>query len=74
MSDELRITTENARQAIFICMANFIQQYSQKCNITGLDRKVEGKLKTGGLCCYTTKSQSRCKPLGYSRNPQNPRK
>lgn len=33
MSDELRITTENARQAISICMANFIQQYSQKCNI-----------------------------------------
>lgn len=33
MSDELRITTENARQAISICMANFIQQYSHKCNI-----------------------------------------
>lgn len=33
MSDELRITTENAWQAISIYMANFIQQYLQKCNI-----------------------------------------
>lgn len=33
MSDELRITTENARQAISIGMANFIQQYSQKYDI-----------------------------------------
>lgn len=76
MSDELRITKENARQAISICMANFIQQYSQKCNIKlqGWIEKSKVNLKQGGLCCYTTKSQSRCKPLGYSRNPQNPRK
>lgn len=31
MSDDLRITTKNAQQAI--SMANFNQQYSQKCNI-----------------------------------------
>lgn len=41
MSDDLRITTKNAQQAI--SMANFNQQYSQKCNIKILGWREKSK-------------------------------